>query len=75
MYVILSTPGNWYLRYAPNQDNNTSNVRRMKKVFLSYLSPIHYNSVTYLDDLPITLSPMEDEQLPELKTARPKTAS
>jgi hypothetical protein len=69
VYVILSTPGNWYLRYVPNQDNTT--VRRMKKIFLSYLSPIHYNSVTYMDNSSITLFPDEEDVLPELKSARP----
>eukprot|EP01011_Urceolus_sp_BLP5_P006890 TRINITY_DN7053_c0_g1_i1.p1 TRINITY_DN7053_c0_g1~~TRINITY_DN7053_c0_g1_i1.p1 ORF type:complete len:116 (+),score=42.12 TRINITY_DN7053_c0_g1_i1:48-350(+) len=65
VYVILSTPGNWYLRYTP-----AGGFFRPKKIFLSYLSPIHYNSVTYMDDAPIRLTKEEHEHFPELSSFR-----
>jgi hypothetical protein len=59
VHVILSTEGKWYLRYRPlnsrnyngttttTTNNDHSNSRH---VFLSYLSPIHYNSVIHVNE-------------------------
>eukprot|EP01012_Entosiphon_sulcatum_P035604 TRINITY_DN4520_c0_g1_i1.p1 TRINITY_DN4520_c0_g1~~TRINITY_DN4520_c0_g1_i1.p1 ORF type:complete len:1030 (-),score=134.80 TRINITY_DN4520_c0_g1_i1:236-3325(-) len=41
IHVILSTEGNWYLKYEP-----TPAEPNARNLFLAYLSPVHYNSVT-----------------------------
>ena len=54
VYVLLSTPGNCYLRYSPDEDAmQTWGARRenLKIIFLSYLAPIHYNSLTCVDSV------------------------
>ena len=48
IHVVLSTEGSWYLKYVPagsaGEDEHT------RHVFLSYLSPIHYNSITHTEE-------------------------
>eukprot|EP00996_Jenningsia_fusiforme_P004697 NODE_554_length_2109_cov_28.930097_g511_i0.p1 GENE.NODE_554_length_2109_cov_28.930097_g511_i0~~NODE_554_length_2109_cov_28.930097_g511_i0.p1 ORF type:complete len:605 (-),score=72.16 NODE_554_length_2109_cov_28.930097_g511_i0:161-1975(-) len=64
VYVVLSTSGKWYHRYVPSDAADTCLWAR--QVFLSYLSPVHYNSLTYLDDSFITLTTAECETLESL---------
>ena len=65
VYVLTSTPGTWYLRYAPAHFSDEQ-ICKAKHIFMSYLSPIHYNSLTYQDGSYIVLSPYEVAKLPEL---------
>eukprot|EP00667_Euglena_gracilis_P005985 EG_transcript_6036 len=64
-YVLTSTSGNWYLRYVPGHMEQDQFVK-LKNIFLTYLSPIHYNSLSYLDGSSISLTPDEVAALPEL---------
>ena len=51
--MITSEPANWYLVYQPEGEllpslplpKNAAPPRRGKEVFISYISPIHYNAV------------------------------
>lgn len=42
VHVITSTEHNWHLEYTPD---NPSDLHITKKVFISYISPVHYNSL------------------------------
>lgn len=44
MHVVTSTEDNWYLTYEPEQR------KCPKQVFISYIAPIHYNSVITMDE-------------------------
>ena len=52
-HVLTTTPANWYLVYQPEGEPLTSlplpkdadAPRRGKEIFISYISPIHYNAV------------------------------
>jgi hypothetical protein len=71
MYVLLSTQGNWYLRYVPGccvTEKDISYFYTKRQIFLAYLSPVHYNSLTYDDDTPIMITPSEANVLPELNS-------
>ena len=56
--VVTSEPANWYLVYAPESGDDRpappcpARAKRPprpgKEVFLSYISPIHYNAVVQL---------------------------
>ena len=67
VYVFMSTAGNWYLRYCPH-DVEEDALGTLNQCFLSYLSPVHYNSLTYPDNSAITLSPQETHMLPSLRS-------
>jgi hypothetical protein len=41
VHVVTSTLDNWYLQYAPEMGD--SDIQ--KKIFVCYISPLHYNSV------------------------------
>jgi len=60
-HVITSEPANWYLVYQPDSDVKADPKFALapkgaqrpafgKKVFLAYVSPIHYNSIVALAD-------------------------
>ena len=38
IHVITSTPENWHLQYTPEKES-------VKALFLTYISPVHYNAV------------------------------
>jgi hypothetical protein len=71
-HVILSSPGNWFLRYIPNcctTEKDISFMYKRRQIFMSYLAPIHYNSITYEDDTFVMFTPDEGTCLPELHSA------
>mmetsp|Transcript_11416 Transcript_11416/g.29112 ORF Transcript_11416/g.29112 Transcript_11416/m.29112 type:complete len:253 (-) Transcript_11416:1135-1893(-) len=43
VHVVTSTAENWYLTYRPDV------LKSPKQVFISYIAPIHYNSVISID--------------------------
>lgn len=43
VHVITSTEHNWHLEYKPTPRVNGFCIN--KKVFISYISPVHYNSL------------------------------
>jgi len=57
-HVVTSEPANWYLHYTPELQTVDPEVARApkggklpplrKQIFLSYISPIHYNAVVAL---------------------------
>ncbi|KEP66422.1 UNVERIFIED_CONTAM: OTU family cysteine protease [Hammondia hammondi] len=49
IHIITSTDSNWYLRYDPQSAGGKS-VEAVRHIFLTYISPIHYNAFT-IDDL------------------------
>lgn len=64
-YVLTSTMGAWYLRYAPN-GMELPEYSKIRHIFLAYLYPIHWDTLRYLDGSEIVLSPEEVESLPDL---------
>lgn len=53
-HVVTSEPANWYLVYSPESGDDRPTPpcpkgakapRAGKEVFLSYVSPIHYNAI------------------------------
>ncbi|CDJ63535.1 OTU-like cysteine protease domain-containing protein, putative [Eimeria necatrix] len=42
IHLITSTPTSWYLRYDPERDG--AKVSPQRHIFLTYISPIHYNA-------------------------------
>jgi len=63
-HVVTSEPANWYLAYSPEnpdepQDPDVARCPKghslpplRKQIFLSYISPIHYNAVVALAPAP-----------------------
>ncbi|CDJ53105.1 OTU-like cysteine protease domain-containing protein, putative [Eimeria brunetti] len=47
IHLITSTPSSWYLRYDPEKEGNK--VQPKRHVFLTYISPIHYNAFALED--------------------------
>ncbi|PFH37901.1 OTU family cysteine protease [Besnoitia besnoiti] len=47
IHIITSTDANWYLRYDPQDGEET--LEPVRHIFLTYISPIHYNSFTIED--------------------------
>eukprot|EP01001_Neometanema_parovale_P008700 NODE_4963_length_996_cov_101.190149_g4756_i0.p1 GENE.NODE_4963_length_996_cov_101.190149_g4756_i0~~NODE_4963_length_996_cov_101.190149_g4756_i0.p1 ORF type:complete len:252 (-),score=26.59 NODE_4963_length_996_cov_101.190149_g4756_i0:110-865(-) len=45
IHVVLSTEGTWYLRYSPTHIQSKDGKQGQRHLFLSYLYPIHYNSI------------------------------
>uniref|UniRef100_A0A7S0AAQ3 OTU domain-containing protein n=1 Tax=Pyrodinium bahamense TaxID=73915 RepID=A0A7S0AAQ3_9DINO len=43
LHVVTSSEENWYLFYSPASDEPSDDCRPHRHVFLTYLSPIHYN--------------------------------
>ena len=47
IHVVQSTAENWYLVYEPQtEEGDGRESRRRKRLFLTYVSPVHYNSFT-----------------------------
>ncbi len=49
VHVVTSTDENWHILYEPSQRSVTSvdaAVGVMRHIFLSYISPVHYNAIT-----------------------------
>lgn len=65
VYVMVSTEGTWYHRYTPSNLANEE-LGKAKNAFLSYLSPIHYNSLIYETGEKICLPAQDVLDLPEL---------
>ena len=57
-HVVTSEPANWYLVYNPEADRNEGDLAKrcgalgvptqQKEIFVSYISPIHYNAIRAL---------------------------
>ena len=47
LYIVQSTQENWLLTYEP--EGRSSKRRSSKRLFLTYLSPVHYNAITLPD--------------------------
>ncbi|CDJ57788.1 OTU-like cysteine protease domain-containing protein, putative [Eimeria maxima] len=47
IHLITSTPSSWYLRYDPENDGRKMQPKR--HLFLTYISPIHYNAFALKD--------------------------
>lgn len=43
VHVVTSMDQNWHLEYTPEDPRDTGPID--KKVFISYISPVHYNSL------------------------------
>lgn len=44
LHIVTSNEANWYLTYNPEE------TKTPKQVFISYIAPIHYNSVITMDE-------------------------
>lgn len=42
IHVLASTKDNWYIKYVPSSSSPS------KHLFLTYISPVHYNALTLL---------------------------
>ena len=45
VHVLTSETENYYLKYEPVDDATAPSPKKMKHVFLAYISPVHYNSI------------------------------
>ena len=60
MHVVTSTVENWYLIYKPET------TRLPKQLFVTYISPIHYNSIGHCrpDGSPFPATQQDSEARP-----------
>lgn len=64
-HIVTSTPSNWYLVYQPEalpdeqalaalcKRKGVRAPRAKKQIFISYISPIHYNAIAALSQSPV----------------------
>ena len=51
IHVVQSTVENWYLVYEPSEEfaglsaNENDGKKKKKRLFVSYISPVHYNAI------------------------------
>eukprot|EP00756_Hemistasia_phaeocysticola_P043967 Hpha_TRINITY_DN17550_c0_g1::TRINITY_DN17550_c0_g1_i1::g.92575::m.92575 len=73
VHVITSDESNWYLRYDPSGEPSlkiTGEGGKQVHVFLSYLAPVHYNSLTSQEDKEsesLFIEDRADERLMEVR--------
>ena len=46
VHVVTSTDEHWYLQYTPQSPDGAAQLQPKCEVFLTYLSPVHYDALT-----------------------------